>query len=300
MSLTLFETLRDAFIRTNKRRRPAMALKAGYDTPEKYLAYLDAQIAGYREDVDLLEPDVEEPQQILDMVIAFDTTGSMASYIGRVKEHVETIIPQLLNDDPNLKISIVAFGDYCDMIDMKGQKFGNAYQVLPLTNDKQRLISFVRNARDTGGGDANEFYELVIRKITNETDWRPGSEKAVLLIADAQPHTDREYQVSYKRFNGSFIDWRNEAKKSAAMNIKWDTLSIPPSHDWYSELSEITGGLHLPFSQSDETHQLVKMSTVARSKGVDSAAFINMEAEMRSGSKGLGETYAKYKKEIKR
>lgn len=33
------------------------------------------------------------------------------------------------------------------------------------------LLNFVSNARSTSGGDADEFYELVIRKINEETKW---------------------------------------------------------------------------------------------------------------------------------
>ena len=67
----------------------------------------------------------------LDMVIAFDTTGSMAE------------------------------------------------------ND---IIKFVKESKDTSGGDGNEFYELVLKKIIDESPWREDSSKAILLIADADPH----------------------------------------------------------------------------------------------------------------
>ena len=35
----------------------------------------------------------------LDMVIAFDTTGSMAQYIGAVRKEVSELIPQLFKDN---------------------------------------------------------------------------------------------------------------------------------------------------------------------------------------------------------
>ena len=123
---------------------------------------------------------------MLDMVIAFDTTGSMSAYIGDVKKHVTELIPKLLDANPNMRIGIVAFGDYCDM--ESKDKFGRAYQVLPLTDNKKKVIDFVKKAQNTGGGDSDEFYELVIKKVTEETDWRKGAQKAVLLIADAEPH----------------------------------------------------------------------------------------------------------------
>ena len=52
---------------------------------------------------------------MLDIVIAFDTTGSMASYIRSVKEYVTELVPKLFAANPNLKLGVVAFGDYCDM-----------------------------------------------------------------------------------------------------------------------------------------------------------------------------------------
>ena len=48
----------------------------------------------------------------LDMVIAFDTTGSMARYIGAVRKEVSELIPQLFKDNEDLRLGIVAFGDY--------------------------------------------------------------------------------------------------------------------------------------------------------------------------------------------
>jgi Mg-chelatase subunit ChlD len=68
---------------------------------------------------ELIKPKVKESTTasngMLDMVIAFDTTGSMCSYIEAVKKHVIDLIPKLFAANPKLKISIVAFGDYCDM-----------------------------------------------------------------------------------------------------------------------------------------------------------------------------------------
>ena len=52
---------------------------------------------------------------MLDIVIAFDTTGSMASYIKSVKEYVTELVPKLFAINPHLRLGVVAFGDYCDI-----------------------------------------------------------------------------------------------------------------------------------------------------------------------------------------
>ena len=78
---------------------------------------------------------------MLDMVIAFDTTGSMADYIDAVRKHCTDLVPKLLAANPDMRIGIVAFGDYCDM--SSKDNFGKAYQVLPLTNNEKKIINFI-------------------------------------------------------------------------------------------------------------------------------------------------------------
>ena len=196
---------------------------------------------------------------MLDMVIAFDTTGSMRSYIDAVKRHVKKLIPKLFKQNPNLRIGIVAFGDYCDM--SSKDRFGEAYQVCELTDDENELIRFITDAQNTSGGDSDEFYELVIKKIVEETNWRENSTKAVLLIADARPHP-----VGYSYCDivvNNQIDWKEEAKKAAEKGIKFDTLTIG-GNMWYKELSEMTNGVSAPFSTSSKTSNLVEAAALAR------------------------------------
>lgn len=196
----------------------------------------------------------------LDMVIAFDTTGSMAAYIDDVRYQVAEMIPRLFKDNEDLRLGIVAFGDYCDMENR--YTFGDAYQCVPLTDNENDIIKFVQESNNTNGGDGDEFYELVLKKIIEESPWREDSSKAILLIADAYPHdlgyTYRDYVV------GNQIDWREEAKKAADMKIKIDTVSIW-GHSWYKELSAMTNGISVPFKSSGKTGKMIETATTARS-----------------------------------
>ena len=246
----------------------------------------------------LVKPKVRESTTTsdgkLDMVIAFDTTGSMAKYIDAVKEHVKELIPKLFKQNPDLRIGIVAFGDYCDM--PSKYNFGKAYQVCELTDDENKLIKFITSAQNTGGGDSDEFYELVIKKIVEETNWREDSTKAVLLIADAEPH-----KVGYNYGNivvNNQIDWREEAKKAAEKGIKFDTLTIYETK-WYKELSSITNGVSAPFSTSSKTSQLVEAAALARggekTRSLYKATMDSFEA---SGDTEMTAVYAAYSKEV--
>lgn len=228
----------------------------------------------------------------LDMVIAFDTTGSMRSYIDAVKEHVKELIPKLFKQNPDLRIGIVAFGDYCDM--PSKDKFGKAYQVWPLTDDKNGLIRFITQAQNTSGGDGDEFYELVIKKIVEETNWREGSTKAVLLIADARPHPVG-YSYLDKVVNNQ-IDWKIEAKKAAERGIKFDTLTIG-ANDWYKRLSKITNGVSAPFSTSSKTSQLVEAAALARGGEATKAVYYTTMDSFKDDAE-MTAVYAAYSKEV--
>lgn len=196
---------------------------------------------------------------VLDMVIAFDTTGSMAAYIGAVRQEVAELVPRLFKDNENLRLGIVAFGDYCDM--ESATEFGKAYQCLMPTDNENDIIKFIRESQNTSGGDGDEFYELVIKKIVEETPWRKDAMKAVLLISDAHPHpigyTYRDFVVNNQ------IDWRKEAEKAAFEKIKIDTVTITDA-SWYKELSKMTNGISVPFESGYKTARLVEAATMAR------------------------------------
>ena len=241
---------------------------------------------------------IENKQSIvdgkLDMVIAFDTTGSMNSYIGQVKDHVSGLVPQLLKDNPNMRIGIVAFGDYCDM--KSATVFGNAYQVLHPTNNEEDIISFVKNAKGTGGGDGDEFYELVIKKITEETPWREDATKTVLFIADANPH-----KVGYSYgdiVQNAQIDWKEEARKASEKGIQFDTISIHGSrYGWYEELAHITNGIYTEFRSSQKTSDYIKTVAYAKGGEVTKALFCATMDSFKNDAE-MSAVYSAYAKEV--
>ena len=185
--------------------------------------------------------------------------NSLSDTLTAVRQEVAELIPRLFKDNENLRLGIVAFGDYCDM--KNAQEFGDAYQCIMPTDNENDIIKFVRESKDTNGGDGDEFYELVIKKIVEETPWREGSTRAVLLISDASPHT---LGYSYKDYVvNNQIDWRKEAGKAAEMKIKFDTVTITQA-SWYKELSSITGVVSAPFSSGAKTARLIEAATMSR------------------------------------
>jgi len=274
----------------SSKEQSKLARGLGYKSVRAYREFLEGHLT-------VAEKKVKKTvikEELTDLVIAFDTTGSMGSYIGAVKNHVKDLIPKMFKQNPNLKVSVVAFGDYCDK--QTASEFGNAYQVIDLTDNANELIDFVAKAKDTAGGDADEFYELVIRKINNETSWRAGSNKSVLFIGDCNPHpVGYVHSKVNEKNNKNTIDWRVEAKFAAKFGIKYDTLAIT-SVKWYKELSQITGGLNLPFSNSKETADLLEATSLARGGSATADAFYTTSASAKVSASGdLTAVYGMYK-----
>lgn len=267
MSKTNAEKLA-TFKKANKVARQRLAERAGYKTAEDYRASLEARdvtVSAKKSKVVKEDTTILNSEGALDMVIAFDTTGSMSSYIGDVKKHVSQVVNDMFDKNSNLLIKIVAFGDYCDMTNSK--TFGKAYQVIELTNDRKALIKFIETARNTSGCDGDEFYEVVIQKVVNETAWREGAGRSFLLIGDADPH-----QVGYSdspNVVNAQVDWKKECEIAKQKNIKIDTLSIHGLR-FYKEVSQITGGINIPFKSSENVSQVVTGLSYARSGSVES------------------------------
>lgn len=285
------EELLAAYKKANVTRREAIIKKSGFKTESRYLkSLLSTPIAPVP-----TSPSVDV--DMLDQVIAFDTTGSMSGYISAVKKHVTDLIPKLFAENPSLRIKIVAFGDYCDMTGP--DNYGKAYQDSGLSNDANSLISFVNRAQNTSGGDGDEFYELVIKKVVEETPWRPGSRRALLLIGDCAPHP-----VGYSYgsvVSQSTIDWKEEAGKAVGIGLQIDTLACIPTFvkSFYEPLSFMTDGVHLPFSSQGKTQEAIYAVTSVRGSAASKAAFsVRSESAAITSDSELTRTYSALRKKL--
>lgn len=184
----------------------------------------------------------------LDVVISFDTTGSMYPALSTVRQNVNNFVKQLLTDMKDVRISVIAHGDYCDK---------NIYitKKLDFTSDINALSYFIKNVERTNGGDYPECYEYVF-KIVSELDYRPDAKKLYIMIADAVPHDINTSQLR--------LDWRKELKSCVSNGISVTAIqALPYKSDstwFYKEISKITGGFHLVLDQFNDTETLIVAS----------------------------------------
>lgn len=115
----------------------------------------------------------------LDIVLAFDSTGSMHGEINQVKGQIKRIGATLLALVPKARISICTYRDYGDEYVVRG---------LPLTSDLQQIDHYLAGIRADGGGDEPEAVHEGLRWAVEQNEFRPKSRKVILLFGDAPPH----------------------------------------------------------------------------------------------------------------
>jgi hypothetical protein len=216
-------------------------------------------------------------QETIDVGVIFDTTGSMSSVIAQVRRVAEQVSNKLFSSIPGIRIAIMGLGDYCD----RGNTYVTKYQ--DLSDDPKKVASFIRSVGSTGGGDADEAYELALHEARNFS-WQAGRQRALIVIGDAKPH-----EPGY-RYGGETVtlDWRNEVKMLREMNVK--IYSVQALAGWredaeskfYKHMAKETDGYYLELNQFES---VVDLLTAICFKQVSPEALQTWELEVQVGGR---------------
>lgn len=195
----------------------------------------------------------------MDLLVSFDTTGSMYPVLSQVRREVEQFVKDMFAEFADLRLGIIAHGDYCDKDDPY------TIRVMDFTRDEERLCKFVRETAQTYGGDADECYELVLNTAHKELEWRDDADKIMIMIGDASPHS-----ASYS-MNKDGLDWRKEADTLADRGIKVFAVHAlagwrSSSRGFYKAVAEKTLGIYLTLDQFNEIVDLIR-ATVCQQSG---------------------------------
>lgn len=181
----------------------------------------------------------------VEVVISFDTTGSMYPALTQVRKEVEATVRRLHKDIPEIRIGVIAHGDYCDNPSLGGNSY--VIKSLNLTEDVNAICNFVQNVGLTNGGDLEECYELALNE-SRAMSWTRGSSKVVVLIGDNIPHPPT-YPLNVKK-----LDWRNELGLLIEAGVSVYAVqalgaTYPQATPFYQEVAKTTGGFHLSLDQ---------------------------------------------------
>lgn len=195
----------------------------------------------------------------MDLLVSFDTTGSMYPVLSQVRREVEQFIKDMFAEFADLRLGIIAHGDYCDK--------DNPYTIrfMDFTRDEDRLCKFVKETAQTYGGDADECYELVLNVAHTQASWRSDADRIMIMIGDASPHSP-----SYMD-NKDNLDWKAEADRLAMNGIKVFAVHAlagwrSSSRGFYKTVAEKTLGIYLTLDQFNEIVDLIK-ATVCQQSG---------------------------------
>src|ERR1044071_1807319 len=103
-------------------------------------------------------------EKTLEMVFVLDTTGSMGGLIDGAKQRIWGIINEVKQTPahPNVRVGLVAYRDT-----------GDAYvtQVLPVTNDLDKVYTTLMEYRADGGGDGPEDVRQALADGVRRAGW---------------------------------------------------------------------------------------------------------------------------------
>lgn len=190
--------------------------------------------------------------EVIDVVFSFDTTGSMYACLDQVRSEVAKLVGDLFKDIPDLRIGIIAHGDYCDAHSPYVTKH------LPLSRDVSRITNFVKTVAPTHGGDGDECYELVLNEARTEQPWETGRNKVLVMIGDASPH---EPGYRYGSLPPLKLNWRDEADALAREGVSVYTVQCMghrSSRSFYESVAKRTNGYHLELDKFEEIRDLIR------------------------------------------
>lgn len=217
-----------------------------------------------------------------DVVISFDTTGSMSSCINEVRKNVTEIVNRLFSEIEGIRIGIVAHGDYCDE---KTTYLMKSVDLCEAAN-KNKIVSFIKETGNTGGGDYPEAYEYVLREV-QKMSWSSESLRALVMIGDAYPHDVDS--------NPHKIDWKNEVKELKDMGINIYSVQALKSgsglsYTFYKQMAQMTNGYHLFL---DQFSYIRDMLLAICFKQVGEERLMNYEQEMVNRNVGMNNSMRK-------
>lgn len=159
----------------------------------------------------------------LDIVLSFDTTGSMSSILYQVRKDLARLVDAVFTQSAargiSVRLAVMAQGDYGGRIGLgdSAPTCGSDYTVIgtPFSASAAVSVAFIQTVRESAhqASEAGEAYEQVL-KLARGMAWRATAQKVLILIGDDEPHTPT------CRENTAHVDWRTEAAALVAAGVR--------------------------------------------------------------------------------
>lgn len=177
----------------------------------------------------------------IEVVISFDTTGSMYPVLTQVRRNVEEVVNRLFAEIPNIRIGVITHGCYHD----------GPPRYQDLTDNRSALVNFIRNVPSTGGGGAHACYEVALQKVRSFS-WTLGKSRALIMIGDEPPHEPNGLHGRFSETGGDVPNWREQLDALARDNVHVygvQALNNSYAEDFYRSLANVSAGAYMRLSQ---------------------------------------------------
>jgi hypothetical protein len=196
----------------------------------------------------------------LDIVITFDSTGSMGGEIREVKEQIKRIGGTLLKMVPKARISICTYRDDGDEYVVQG---------LPLTSDITEIDDYLAGIDADGGGDEPEAVQEGMRWAIEKNQFRANARKMLLLFGDQPPH---------RQDHGTCLSLASDFQREHGGIVSTVTCRRSDRLDEFIEIAEMGGGeAFLTSDQRQIMEQLIVLVFGSKFRGKVLEAFELME-----------------------
>jgi len=196
-------------------------------------------------------------QPTMEMVFVLDTTGSMGGLLSGAKQRIWGIVNEVMQTSSlsSVKIGLVAYRD-------RGDQY--ITQVLPLTEDLDKVYSTLMDYQAAGGGDEEENVRRALAEGVAKAGWsQPSSKHAqiLFLVGDAPPH---DYANEPDTFTSADLAVKQgiivntiQCGTSAATKQVWEAIARRGQGQYF--LIPLNGGVETISTAYDE--QLSELGT---------------------------------------
>ena len=131
-----------------------------------------------------------------DVMIVFDTTGSMGKALTEAKMEIQEAMAQLSTSLPDVRFGLAEVSDYDEVNNAGPFSYGIGEGFEPwtlhtgITPNQDQVTSALLGLEADGGGDGPEAYGRALYEtdVNPAVGWRPGARGVIIAVLDNLPH----------------------------------------------------------------------------------------------------------------
>jgi uncharacterized protein YegL len=178
------------------------------------------------------------PTVRLEIVFVLDTTGSMGGLIEGAKQKIWGIVNSAMQESQaSIQIGLVAYRD-------RGDQY--VTEVVPLTEDLDKVYSILMTYEADGGGDTEEDVRSALADGLNKAGWSPAAtdlSQIIFLVGDAPPHDD------YQNAPDTLVTAANAVQRGIIVNTIQCGLAAETTRVWQA-IAKRGNGQYFAIAQS--------------------------------------------------